>query len=72
MGCGSSKQEYDPNAYRPAPQQVGAGNPAYDAYAAEQYNKMKKEKKKKKLNGVGGALGVGASICPFGAIPRKS
>ena len=58
MGCHSSKPTSDTNAHRPIPQQVGAGNAAYDAYAAEQYAKMKKDKKKKK-GGTAGAVAGG-------------
>ena len=53
MGCHSSKPTSDPNAPQPIVQQVGARDAAYDAYAAEQYAKMKKDKKKK-----GGAAGA--------------
>lgn len=54
MGCHSSKPTSDPNAHGPVPHQVGTGNATYDAYAAEQYAKMKKDKKRKK----GGAAGA--------------
>jgi hypothetical protein len=65
MGCHSSKPTSDPNAHGAIPQQVGAGNAAYDAYAAEQYAKMKKDKKKKKGGATGAAAGgfAAAAAC---------
>ncbi|KAL5389997.1 hypothetical protein DPSP01_002054 [Paraphaeosphaeria sporulosa] len=62
MGCHSSKPT---PAYQAAPapaQHFGAGNSAYDAYAAEQYAKMKKDKKKKKAGALGAIGGSMAAV----------